>query len=126
MCKKLTFILFCFLTTLSFGQTKVDVEKNLSAKYSVEEIQQMKELDVTKYNLYMKSFNSGVTITPYDEKLKEKGNSYTVLDITVSNIESFNYLEHNLDLIENSQYYLINGGESLLVIKGTRILNLMK
>ena len=126
MYKKLTFILFCFLTSISFSQTNVSVEKSLSVKYSEKEIQYMKETNIEKYNLYVKSFAAGVSIWPYDEKMKSKGNNYPVLNITVENVESFNYLEYNLDLTDNSQYYLVNNSKSLLLIRGAVALNQMK
>lgn len=86
----------------------------------------MKETNIEKYNLYVKSFAAGVSIWPYDEKMKSKGNNYPVLNITVENVESFNYLEYNLDLTDNSQYYLVNNSKSLLLIRGAVALNQMK
>lgn len=127
MSKKITFFLFLFLTTISYSQTTVsDLDKNLSAKFSATEITAMKENNKEMYDLYAKSFTVGITIFPNDDAFKAKGNTYDQLNITVPEGEKFNYLAHNLDLKNTSQYYVINGGKSILLIRGSDVLKKMK
>ena len=111
------------MTSISFGQKTTTTDDLLSVKYSSIEISKMKSNDAVKYDLYVKSFKIGVNIIPYEGKVKEKGNTFKSLNIVSSDIESFNYLSHHLDLQNDSQYYLINEGKNLLIIKGIQDLN---
>lgn len=127
MFKKITFFLFLFLTSVSYSQTTIsDLDKNLSVKYSASEIAAMKETNKEMYDLYAKSFNVGIMIFPNDDAFKAKGNTYDQLNIIVPEGEKFNYLAHNLELKNISQYYVINGGKSILLIRGSDVLKKMK
>lgn len=127
MSKKITFFLLLFLTSVSYSQTTVsDLDKNLSVKYSASEISAMKETNKEMYNLYAKSFSVGIMIFPNDDAFKAKGNTYDQLNITVQEGEKFNYLAYNLELKNVSQYYVINGGKSILLIRGSDTLKKMK
>lgn len=127
MSKKITFFLFLFIATVSFGQTAVsDLDKNLSVKFSSKEISSMKESNKEMYDLYAKSFNVGVMVFPNDDAFKAKGNKYDQLNITVAEGEKVNYLAYNLELKNESQYYVINGGKSILLIRGIDVLKKMK
>lgn len=127
MSKKISFFLFLFIATVSFSQTDVsDLDKKLSVKFSSKEILTMKESNKEMYDLYAKSFNIGILVFPNNDAFKAKGNNYEQLNITATEGEKVNYLQHNLELKNESQYYVINGGKSVLLIRGIDVLKKMK
>ena len=126
MLKKLSFFLFCFLTTISYSQKAIDIDQTLSAKYSNKEIKDLKETTPEKYKLYEKSFAKGVVLTPYTDKIRAKGNQFESLNIQSAENAPFNYLAYNLDLKDDTQYFLINNGTTLLIIKGIQELKVTK
>lgn len=126
MIGKLTFVFFVLFTSISFSQTNLNLDELLLKKYSEKEINTLKKSNIEMYNLYNKSFNQGILLIPFDEKQKEKGHTYESLNIVSIEGVSFNYLAFNLDLKNETQYYLINGGQSLLIIKGITVLNQIK
>lgn len=127
MLKKISFFLFLFITTFSFGQsTDSDLDKLLSAKFSAQEIATMKESNKEMYELYAKSFKVGVVISPNSDAVKAKGIKSEQLNISVADGEKLNYLAYNLDLKPEAQYYIINDGKSILLIRGINALKIMK
>lgn len=127
MSKKISFFLFLFIATVSFSQTDVsDLDKKLSVKFSSKEILTMKESNKEMYDLYAKSFNIGILVFPNNDAFKAKGNNYEQLNITATEGEKVNYLQYNLELKNESQYYVINGGKSVLLIRGIDVLKKMK
>lgn len=126
MMKKLAIVFFCFFSTISYSQKTLNLDKLLSVKYSKKEIKTLKNSNIDLYNSYLKSYTKGIVFTPYNEKLKAKGNKIEPLNITHTEVSTFNYLAHNLELKDTTQYFLINDGATLLIIKGIQELNTIK
>ena len=126
MNKKLIVLFICFVSVFSFGQTKTNIDEMLLKKYSQSELTSLKESKDNKYALYAKSLTIGTVLTPYTDKIKAKGNQFESLNINSTEGELFNYLDFNLNLKNDTQYFIINNGETLLIIKGIQELNTIK
>jgi hypothetical protein len=98
----------------------------LLKKYSKSELTSLKESKDGLYAMYIKSFEKGIVLTPYSDKIKAKGNQIESLNINSTEGEFFNYLAFNLSLKNDTQYFIINNGETLLIIKGIQELNTIK
>jgi hypothetical protein len=121
MTKKIFFFLICFSSFFSFGQVNSSIDEMLLKKYSKVQLDELKIKDPVTYNNYILSFGNGVSITTYIPK--KNGNPIDKLSINAPEDKPFNYLDNGLDLTYDTQMYLINDGKSLLVIKGTHLLN---
>jgi hypothetical protein len=126
MIKKLAIVFFCFFSTISYSQKTLNLDELLSVKYSKKEIKTLKNSNIELYNSYLKSFTKGIILIPYDTELKAKGNKFETLKITTLQGSTFNYLEHKLELKNENQYFLINNGQTLLLIRGIQELNTIK
>jgi hypothetical protein len=120
--KKIILFLICSYSFIAFSQENSEVDDFLSVKYSKKEIKELKKQTPQLYQEYILSFSSGIEIMEYNGKLKEKGNKFKILDITLQEGEKFNYLKYNIDIKKETQYFLINNGNKLVSIKGFSII----
>lgn len=123
---KIAIAVFCLFANYSFSQNSMDIDQILLEKYSQNDLKNLKENNSELFSLYQKSFLNGVTILKYDDKQKEKGNTYPIKEIIINESEPFNYLKYGFDLLEDSQYFLVNNGSILVIIRGTRVLKNLK
>lgn len=113
----------CFTTAVA--QKSNDVDKKLLAKYSLEELEEIKKSNESTYNFHVKVLSNGWYLTDFPKKKAQQSKGrYTDITLTQAEMDDFNMYQHNIELLENDyQYFRVNGGEKMLVIRSIDHIN---
>jgi len=113
--KLLTFLSFFFLSwSAVFAQ---DIDERLLSRYSQEELQTMIESDVDQYNLLKYALDNALYVANYDSA---KGGDFAQISVDTESLPTF--LDLNLHITDQNQYYKIEGEDKLLVVKSAVVL----
>ncbi len=113
----------CFTTAVA--QKSNDVDKKLLAKYSQSDLDKMKNFNPEAYNFHVRVLSNGWYITDFPkQKAQQSKGRYTDITLTQAEMDDFNIYQHNIELLENDyQYFRVNGGEKMLVIRSIDHIN---
>lgn len=109
---------FCFLL-LSVGSVfGQEIDQRLLTKYSQQELETMIATNATQYAVLDYALDNGIYIANYDNA---KGGDFPTISIDPNALPTF--VELNLDILDQNQYFKIEGQEKLLVVKSASVLN---
>ncbi|MCH2224641.1 MAG: hypothetical protein MK066_07710 [Crocinitomicaceae bacterium] len=109
----------CFSLLATGGVYAQDVDNRLLERYSKSELETMKENDREEYNLLIYAIDNGIYVI---DNPTQKEVSFPV--ITVADIENIpSFLELDIEIKDQNQYFKISGSDKLLVVKSTWVLN---
>lgn len=112
-------------STAALAQKSTNVDEKLSAKFSKEEVNEMKKSDVSTYNFHVKVISNGWYLTDFPkQKAQQSKGRYTDITLSQAELNDFNIYKHDIELLENDyQYFRVNGGEKMLVIRSVDHVN---
>ena len=114
----ITLLLLCFSSILIAQKT----DDLLLAKYTKEEIATMKKSQPDKYEFLNFCLTDGFYFVDLPEKKSIK--SRISGNVSIANIKEFNFLELNIELLQNDyKYYTVDDKKVLLVVKSIDHIN---
>ncbi|NVK66575.1 MAG: hypothetical protein HWE22_18425 [Flavobacteriales bacterium] len=113
--KLLTFLGFFFLSCSAIYAQ--DIDERLLSRYSQEELHKLIESDIDQYNLLEYALDNALYVANYDGA---KGGDFKLISVNVESLPTF--LDLNLHITDQNQYYKIEGKDKLLVVKSTSVL----
>ena len=114
----ITLLLLCFSSILIAQKT----DDLLLAKYTKEEIATMKKSQPDKYEFLKFFLTDGFYFVDLPEKKSIK--SRISGNVSIANIKEFNFLELNIELLQNDyKYYTVDDKKVLLVVKSIDHIN---
>lgn len=92
-------------------------DEDLLIKFSREEIVMLKKENINEYNFLKACTKNAFYITSVPHKKINNG-GVKVSNVNIPNIDNINFHELNIEIKEkNYQYFIINNGNKLLVVK---------
>ncbi|MBM77638.1 MAG: hypothetical protein CL846_04090 [Crocinitomicaceae bacterium] len=114
----ITLLLLCFSSILIAQKT----DDLLLVKYTKEEIKTMKRSQSDKYEFLKFCLTDGFYFVDLPEKKSIKNRISG--NVSIANIEEFNFLELNIELLQNDyKYYTVDDKKVLLVVKSIDHIN---
>lgn len=113
--KLLTFLGFLLVSSSTLFAQEID--ERLLSRYSREDLQAMIQSDIDQYNVLDYALDNALYVANYDGS---KGDEFTLISVDVNSLPT--YLDLNLHITDQNQYYRIEGQDKLLVVKSTWVL----
>jgi hypothetical protein len=95
-----------------------EIDERLLSKYSQEELETMIETNPDQYQLLDYALDNALYVANFNDS---KGGDFELITIDPENLPSF--IDMNLEISDQNQYFKIDGVEKLLVVKSTVVLN---
>lgn len=105
---------FLFLSSMSWSQENID--KRLLKKYSVEEIKALESSQPDELKILVYALDNAVYFANYSSA---KGQQFEEIERPKKNQT---FIDLNLDILNQNQYFKIKGEEKLLVVKSKQVL----
>ncbi len=122
MLRLLILSLVLALTSNVFAQSH---DSRLEAKYSKDEILQMKTQSPEQYNALIFDLDKAWYVT--DFPMEKAGKDDRSKNIQLNDLENVNILALNIEILENDyQYFRINGGTKMLVIRSRKHIDMLR
>lgn len=102
-------IFFLLLSSVTWSQEKVD--KRLYSRYSESELKTMQTSNPEELKILIYALDNGMYIANYSAA---KGETYPEIDRPKNNQT---YIDLNLQILEENQYFKIKGEEKMLIVK---------
>ncbi len=104
-------LLTLFLLSASWVHSQEKMDKRLLVRYSESELTQMLENNPEEYKIMMYALENGMYIANYSA---EKGEVYPEIERPRNNQT---FIDLNLQILEENQYFKIKGEEKMLIVK---------
>lgn len=108
-------VFFLFLSSVAWSQQKID--KRLLSRYSESELKALETANPDELKLITFALDNGMYIANYSE---EKGDVFPEI-ARPKKYET--YIDLNLNILEENQYFKIIGEDKMLIVKSKWLLN---
>lgn len=108
------FFFVLFISSLSWAQEKMD--KRLLERYSTVELSSLKQNNPEEFKILNYALDNGMYIANYSA---EKGDVFPEIDRPK---KSDTYINLNLEILEENQYFKIKGEDKMLIVKSKWLL----
>lgn len=113
--KQLSILFFVlFISSLSWAQEKMD--KRLLERYSQSELSKLKQNNLEEFKILNYALDNGMYIANYSA---EKGDVFPEIDRPK---KSDTFIDLNLEILEENQYFKIKGEDKMLIVKSKWLL----
>ena len=115
--KSTLIIIALIASTLSVVAQSQNIDKRLLAKYSVEELDNIKTSSPKEYKILNHCLDNGWYLSALPTE-KMKNNDGRIGSIVIKDIKKINFFELNIELIQDDyQFFAIEGTQQMLVVK---------
>jgi hypothetical protein len=110
--------LVCFVLIFVGTSYSQEIDQRLLPNYDHEELETMIATDPEKYALLIYALDNALYVSNYSSA---KGGQFESIVVDPDALPTF--LELNLEIMDQNQYFKIEGFDKLLVVKSTWVLN---
>ncbi len=110
--------LFCLILISMSSSFAQEIDERLLSKYSQQELETMIETNSNQYDLLDYALDNALYLANFNDT---KGGDFELITIDPENLPTF--IEMNLEITDQNQYFKIDGVDKLLVVKSTVVLN---
>ncbi len=108
----------CFVLISAGDLFAQEIDNRLYSTYSPQELETMIATNPDQYRLLDYALDNALYLANYDSA---KGGNFETISIDIQSLPTF--LDLNLKLTDQNQYFKVAGEDKLLVVKSTIVLN---
>lgn len=109
--------LVCFVLISMSSAFSQEIDQRLLPKYSTEELKTMITSNPEEYNMLTYALDNGMYVANYSSS---KGGQFETIMVDPEALPTF--IELNLEIKDQNQYFKIDGFDKLLVVKSATVL----